>query len=121
MPLITAPVKIPKVYVLWAEGTDRFKIGYTADPIKKRCSAIDYMSPIPLRVVAVALGDRTRERALHSALHEFRTHGEWFRLTEDAAWWLFEQCGVNVEEARAAKPTDEDLAMLAVYRGNSAG
>lgn len=113
-------MKIPKVYVLWAEGTDRFKIGYTADPIKKRCTAIDYMSPIPLRVAAVAPGSRDREHQLHSALREFRTHGEWFRLPEDAVWWLLDQFGVDVEQVKNTPLTDDDRQMIAAYRGAGA-
>jgi hypothetical protein len=115
-----ATEKRPKVYVLWAEGTDRFKIGYTADPIRKRCTAIDYMSPIPLRVVAVTPGDRAKERDLHFALRSFRTHGEWFRLPEDAAWWLFDQCGVDVEAVKSAPRTLDDQLLLENFRASAA-
>lgn len=107
----------PSVYVLWAEHTRLFKIGYTGESVAKRARAIDGMSPLAIRVVGTMSGDRSTERALHRALSQYRAHGEWFSLSEEAAWWLIELCGVDVEAVRAAAISVEDRAMLAEYRG----
>jgi hypothetical protein len=87
----------PRVYVLWAEGTRRFKIGYTRGLVDDRAAAIMAMSPLPLRIVAEALGTRRDEMRLHAALRQYRSHGEWFSLPEPAVWWLLRQCGIAPE------------------------
>lgn len=88
------------VYVLWAEGTSRFKVGYTKGDVDERAAQIMAMSPVPLRIVAERAGGRKAEMSLHHALRPFRCHGEWFDLPEDAVWWLFEQCGIDVGAIR---------------------
>lgn len=76
------------VYVLWAEGTHRFKIGWTKGSVDERAAQIMAMSPLPLRIVAEGDGTKQQEGWLHAQLHRFRAHGEWFVLPEDAVRWL---------------------------------
>lgn len=96
---MAAPLS-PMVYVLWAEGTHRFKVGYTRVGVDRRALEIAAMSPLALRIVAEAQGGPPMERRLHDALRRYRVHGEWFDLPEDAVWWLLGQCGADVQRER---------------------
>lgn len=89
------------VYVLWAEGTSRFKVGYTKGAVDERAAQIMSMSPFPLRIVAEAQGGRKQEMAIHYALRPYRVHGEWFDLPEETVWWLFSEMGVDVTREKA--------------------
>lgn len=58
------------------------KIGLTAN-LRSRLDAMQAMSPLPLRVLAVQPGDRDREIELHQRFAPWRTHGEWFSWDAD--------------------------------------
>ena len=63
-------------------GASLYKIGIATD-ISDRLSSLQIGSPLPLRLLflfehpdAVEI-----EKYLHTELHEFHSHGEWFRLS----------------------------------------
>jgi hypothetical protein len=95
--LVEAPAQQSSVYLLWAVGTQLFKVGYTHASVDQRAAAIMAMSPIPLRIIAERPGGRADELALHVALRQYRQHGEWFQLPEDAVFWALEQFGIEKE------------------------
>lgn len=68
------------VYLLWAEGTDSFKIGYTKHSVDERASIIEAYSPVPLTVLAFVPGTQRLERSLHKRFEQWRLHSEWFRI-----------------------------------------
>lgn len=82
------------VYMLWAEGTSRFKIGYTGRTVDARAADIMAYSPLALRIVAERPGTPRQERAMHTALRKFRVHGEWFDLPEPAVWHALRWFGI---------------------------
>lgn len=71
------------VYLIRAEGTQRYKIGVTQD-IDKRGSALQKQSPFPLIVVhsIEATDPASVEKALHLRFNENNVNGEWFEFTE---------------------------------------
>lgn len=99
-----SPEKQSSLYVLWAEYTWLFKVGYMHGSVDERALQIAAMSPLPLRIVAERAGGRRDELALHIALRQYRDHGEWFFLPEHAVRWLLGQFGITSEhiEAQAA-------------------
>lgn len=90
--------KTSSVYLLWAEGTTRFKIGYTSGSVDDRASVIQAYSPFPLRIVGEMPGTMQLERYLHNWLRSFRRHGEWFDLPESAVWAVLKRFGCNVPQ-----------------------
>lgn len=74
------------VYLLWAQGTHRFKIGSTKGPVEKRVAAMQTSSPFPLVIQGVIEGSTGIERRLHERLRNFRVVGEWFDLPEAIVW-----------------------------------
>lgn len=84
------------IYLLWAEGTSVFKIGFTQRSVNERAVVIEANSPLPLRIVAEREGSRYEESGLHLALRAFHSHGEWFDLPEAVAWSVLERFGVDV-------------------------
>lgn len=94
--LIGDPNKVGFVYFLWAEGTNRFKIGFTRSDIDKRALAIMNYSPVPIRIQGVRFGSRHDEAALHSELKDYRLHSEWFELPEPVVWRLLRWFGALI-------------------------
>lgn len=75
-------------YVIWAEYTDRFKIGTTRrDPVT-RAKEIDAGCPFHVRIVGLFADER--ERDLHMRYAQYRVKGEWFALPESAVWELLD-------------------------------
>lgn len=69
------------VYLVWAKGTDMYKIGSTGYP-SKRLSQLQTGSPTELELVAEReFEDQDRqEKLMHDRWAKFRSHGEWFKF-----------------------------------------
>lgn len=72
------------VYTIHAVGANQVKIGYSADP-DQRLSRLQTGSATELELVATWKATDQDERELHRILAEFRTQGEWFRLSPQEA------------------------------------
>lgn len=71
------------VYLIHAEGTDRYKIGRSVNPVV-RLEQLKGQSPYPLRIIECfwspdAIAD---EIGIHKMFAEYRAHGEWFEFTK---------------------------------------
>lgn len=66
------------IYVLKAEGLDRYKIGYSSD-VERRLIGMQSLSPVDLECLGVLEGGVPDERILHDQFDAFRVKGEWFR------------------------------------------
>lgn len=69
------------VYLVHAEGSPRYKIGETKDPIS-RLKTLKNQSPYPNKVVDMFWTPDTKfdETGLHEILKSNRKHGEWFEV-----------------------------------------
>lgn len=67
-----------KVYLLWAESSSFFKIGFTSNSIKARINQIQTGCPLYLHVVAAGIGTKADEQFLHNEFKSRRLKGEWF-------------------------------------------
>lgn len=67
------------VYLLQADGTNNFKIGYSVNPIQRK-KAIESNSPIPLNLIKSYQSETAYqdEQKLHKMFAHRRLHGEWF-------------------------------------------
>ena len=70
------------VYILHAQGTNRFKIGHSVDPIKRQNAINNTSSPFPIKLIACySLPDPySEEQRLHREFHDRRVWGEWFEF-----------------------------------------
>jgi hypothetical protein len=66
------------VYFCQALDGGPIKIGLTENP-PLRLAHIQACCPVPVRFVAIVLGDSSDEALLHRRFAEWRLHGEWFR------------------------------------------
>lgn len=73
------------IYVLLEDGPDgALKIGYSkgepsiTEGLKHRLSQLQQGNPRRLAVVALAVGNKQREKELHRAFKQYRVRGEWF-------------------------------------------
>lgn len=69
------------VYLVWAEGTDRYKIGSAGYPAK-RLRELQTGSPIKLQLIAEKESSdyERQEKLQHQRWKDQRVHGEWFRF-----------------------------------------
>ncbi len=87
------------VYVIHAEGTDLYKIGYGINA-KKRIAGIQTSCPHDLSVIKIyKKGTVCFERELHEKFRDNRTRGEWFTFTEDEIKKNFRVSSVITKEA----------------------
>jgi Meiotically up-regulated gene 113 len=72
------------VYLLRAEGTNRYKIGRSVRPVE-RLERLKNQSPYPLIVVDVAWSADSvlLESQLHKGFDKIRVYGEWFETADD--------------------------------------
>lgn len=70
-------------FVYWVQPEDggNIKIGCSHRPVDRLASLLAW-SPVPLRLVATAPGDRATEAYVHFRMREHRAHSEWFRPAE---------------------------------------
>ena len=85
-----------QIYVLWAEYTTLFKIGFTTRPVGVRAKEIEEGSPFPLRVIGCRPGARALERDIHQQLRPFCTRGEWFSLPDAVVWRIIAWLGLEL-------------------------
>jgi hypothetical protein len=71
------------VYFIHAEGTNRYKIGRSANPLT-RLETLKKQSPFPLKIIKSywAPDAINEERMLHEHFSIHRIHGEWFVFSD---------------------------------------
>ena len=88
------PKPLPKpgtVYVIKAEKTGLYKIGYTINP-EQRLKQLQLSSPDILHyVIEIQIGDMVAlEKRLHEEYADKRVNGEWFNLTPEDVQSIWE-------------------------------
>lgn len=70
------------VYLLHAQGTNRFKIGHSQDPIRRQNAINNASSPFPIKLITCYLSPdaHNEEQKLHREFKERRVYGEWFEF-----------------------------------------
>jgi hypothetical protein len=86
---------------------DRFvKVGYSSDP-GRRLSELQTGCPYPLAVAATYPGCRRLERAIHLAIGDHRSHGEWYeRSVRTAALFYVLETVAVAAQIRCARGED---------------
>ncbi|MDV2997644.1 MAG: hypothetical protein N4J56_007349 [Chroococcidiopsis sp. SAG 2025] len=71
------------VYLIWAIGTPRYKIGKSKNP-SARLEQLNAQSCYPLRLLETCFFDNCfyHEKRLHKVAERWRVHCEWFELPE---------------------------------------
>lgn len=70
------------VYIIWAAGLNRVRIGWTID-LKRRPQELIRSSPVALEFWAILPGTREDETDLQVRFAHLRTHHDWFEAAED--------------------------------------
>lgn len=70
------------IYFVQGENSQRIKIGFSKDPVK-RIAALATGCPEPIKVLGAIDGSQAGERALHLKFAHLRVVGEWFRNGPD--------------------------------------
>lgn len=71
----------PVVYFIEAVGLDLVKIGYT-DELIRRFKEIRTSCPVAIRLIGFRSGGRRLEAKLHRDYADYRSVGEWFRVSK---------------------------------------
>lgn len=77
------------IYLIQAEGTEKYKIGRSQNP-RQRLQCLQTSSPIPLKLVFTqwTVNCFALEKYLHEIYKEERIHGEWFHLSEHIRYFI---------------------------------
>ena len=78
-PFRVVPKNLEQVYLIQAEGTLRYKIGISVNPVK-RLRSMQTGSPVKLILVRTIPGNKDVEAAIHKDLERYRVHREWFEF-----------------------------------------
>ena len=70
------------IYLVKAEETNLYKIGYTGGKVKNRVKAMQTGCPHKLSIIRECLGGQEREQMLHKAFSENRKQGEYNETEE---------------------------------------
>lgn len=90
------------VYVIHAVGTNRIKIGYSAEP-EKRLLHLQTGSPFELRLLGKWPGTVEGEQRAHRILAKYRCSGEWFAVPPLAGLLIYQ--AVTYQELVFDTPT----------------
>lgn len=71
------------IYIVRAQGTDLYKIGFTARQVEERLKEVQTGSPYPLKIIHTFDGSQDDEKRMHLEFKQFLIHGEWFKLNEE--------------------------------------
>lgn len=78
-------------YVYFIEAGDLVKIGVTKD-VTKRLASLQTGSPARLNMIGFIPGTDKEEKELHRKFSSHRSHGEWFKKTNDLINYIKEVC-----------------------------
>ena len=76
------------VYLIEAKDVGLFKIGHTCGCPSVRLSTLQTGSPVWLSIIMSTKGSVSDEKFLHAKFSHVRSHGEWFRLSENDVLWV---------------------------------
>lgn len=97
------------VYFVQGEQTGYIKIGMAAN-VQARMRALQQASPDRLRLLGIMRGGSRKEASLHRRFEHARSHGEWFRPTDDLCAYIGEYATPPQGDARIESmpvpPTD---------------
>lgn len=100
------------IYVIQAEN-GMIKIGCSKHP-HTRCDALQFNSPLQLRLIAIFDGDGKDERKLHERFEPSRRHNEWFAPDRDVVRFVADIWGQGLD--RGVKDWITDFTELRVTR-----
>lgn len=103
------------VYLVHAEGTDRYKIGRSVNPIT-RIQELQKQSPYPLRLIRTSwsLDAIADEAWLHEHFKDCRIFGEWFEFKQASDGSRNKKLK-NFNSKILFPPTKIDIAIEAIY------
>ena len=71
------------IYLVNAENTDLYKIGYTSVGAETRLKALQTGSPYKLNIIKQADGSISKEKYIQNWFYYKKTRGEWFKFNDD--------------------------------------
>lgn len=80
------------IYVFRAEGTDLYKVGYTARDPQARRQEWETGCPFPLEYLGAAPGKRADEQRLHARL---KREGKWVSEAAGQEWFRLDEADVD--------------------------
>ncbi len=71
-----------QIYFIQQGDNGAIKIGYSTNP-EKRLQTLRTASPLPLRILKIIVGGKTKEKDLHRQFAHLQMDGEWFQSTPE--------------------------------------
>ena len=91
------------IYIIKAEGTNSYKIGYTKD-IAKRLKSLQTGCPNNLKIIDIFHGDYRKEREIQEQFKKsrIRENGEWFEFNPKLFKKVLKQINNNSDNAKSS-------------------
>ena len=91
------------IYIIKAEGTNNYKIGYTKD-VGKRLKGLQTGCPNNLKIIDTFQGNCKREREIQEQFKQYkiRENGEWFEFTPKLAEKVLKKINDNCDKRKDA-------------------
>ncbi len=70
------------IYLIKAENTDLYKIGYTSKSAKHRLKSLQTGNPHKLNIIKQAKGSISKEKYIQNWFYHKKTQGEWFQFND---------------------------------------
>ena len=71
------------IYLVNAENTNLYKIGYTSVGVETRLKALQTGNPHKLNIIKQSDGSISKEKYIQNWFYYKKTRGEWFRFNDD--------------------------------------
>ena len=71
------------IYLVNAENTNLYKIGYTSVGVETRLKALQTGSPHKLNIIKQSDGSISKEKYIQNWFYYKKTRGEWFQFNDD--------------------------------------
>lgn len=105
-----------RVYFVLAPSAGLVKIG-TTWRLPYRLAEIQLHSPVALTLVGHVAGGVEREGEYHAEFAAYRSHGEWFRYTQDVADRITLDCMADAWNALSVVDRKRFLDLMRTSRG----
>ena len=70
------------IYLIKAENTDLYKIGYTSKSAKHRLKSLQTGNPYKLNIIKESKGNISKEKYIQNWFNYKKTQGEWFKFND---------------------------------------
>ena len=94
------------IYLIKAEETNLYKIGYTAGTTESRIKTMQTGCPYELSIIKEVDGSLEKEKWLHKTFKKYRKQGEWFEFDQEILEEVYEKISKKYKSKNNLDPKE---------------